>query len=92
VLHRALDTLAVEHAAAGRTAHFAALKPWLTGDRPDLSQAEAAAGLEISEGAFKVSLHRLRRRFRDQVKREIAATLAHPGDAEDELQSLLQAL
>jgi RNA polymerase sigma factor (sigma-70 family) len=92
VLNRALDTLAEEHGVAGRIAHFAALKPWLAGDRPDLSQAEAAAGLKISEGAFKVSLHRLRHRFRDQVKREIAATLAHPGDAEDELQSLLRAL
>lgn len=92
VVSRALDSLAAEHAAAGRSDQFAALAPWLTGDRPELSQAETAAQLGLTEGALKVALHRLRRRFRDQVKHEIALTLSHPGDAEDELRSLLRAL
>jgi len=92
VVDRSLNGLAAEQAAAGKADQFTALKPWLTGDRPDLSQAATAARLGISEGALKVALHRLRRRFRDQVKTEIAATLDHAGDAEDELQSLLRAL
>lgn len=92
VVDRALNTLAADHAAIGRAEHFTALKPWLTGDRPDLSQAATASQLGVSEGALKVALHRLRHRFRDQVKSEIAATLTHPGDAEDELHSLLRAL
>jgi len=92
LIARALDSLAAEYDAAGKTNHFSLLKPWLTGDRPDLSQAETASHLGLSEAALKVSLHRLRRRFRDEVKHHIAATLEHPGDAQDELQSLLRAL
>ena len=92
VVSRALDSLAAEHAAAGRADQFAALAPWLTGDRPELSQAETAAHLGLTEGALKVALHRLRRRFREHVKHEIALTLSHPGEAEDELRSLLRAL
>lgn len=92
VVNRALNALAAEHAEAGKTEHFTALKPWLTGDRPDLSQAETAATLGVTEGALKVALHRLRHRFRAEVKMQIAATLDHPGDAEDELHSLLRAL
>ena len=92
VLDRALNTLAAEHQAAGTSHHFEQLKPWLTGDQPELSQAEIASRLGITENALKVSLHRLRKRFRTQVAREIAATLAHPADAEHELQALLAAV
>jgi RNA polymerase sigma-70 factor (ECF subfamily) len=92
LLARALDTLAAEHSAAGKADQFTLLKPWLTGDRPELSQSETAARLGVSETALKVALHRLRHRFRDQVKHEVAATLAHAGDAAEELQSLLRAV
>jgi RNA polymerase sigma-70 factor (ECF subfamily) len=92
LISRALDVLAAEYEAAGKADHFALLKPWLTGDRPELSQAETARQLGQSEAALKVSLHRLRHRFRDEIKRHIATTLEHPGDAQDELQSLLRSL
>jgi RNA polymerase sigma-70 factor (ECF subfamily) len=92
VLGRALATLAEEHKAAGRPEHFDALKPWLNGDPETLSQADAAHQLGMSEGAVAVAIHRLRRRFREVVKGEIARTLHDPAQVGDELACLVAAL
>ncbi len=85
LIDRALDALAAEHLAAGRAEHFQALKPWLTGDTESLSQAEAARRLGLSEGAVKVAVHRLRRRFRELLKAEILRTVNSRTEAEEEL-------
>jgi RNA polymerase sigma factor (sigma-70 family) len=92
VLDRALAALAQEHAVAGESAKFDALKPWLTGDTEKLSQAQVAAQLKMNEGAVKVAVHRLRRRFRELVKAEIAQTVGDPAQVPAEMQSLLAAL
>jgi RNA polymerase sigma factor (sigma-70 family) len=92
LLDRALMTLAQEQKAAGKSRHFDALKPWLTGDLETLSQAEAARQLRLSEGAVTVAIHRLRRRFREVVKGEIARTLNDPAQVGDELACLIAAL
>jgi RNA polymerase sigma factor (sigma-70 family) len=92
VLGHALATLAEEFKAAGRSVHFETLKPWLTGDAETLSQAEAGRRLGMSEGAVTVAIHRLRRRFRELVKGEIARTLHDPGQVSDELACLVAAL
>ncbi len=92
LLDRALVSLAAEMAAGGKAAHFDTLKPWLTGDAAGLSQAEAAAQLGMNEGAVKVAVHRLRRRFREAVKTEIAQTLADAREVETELRHLLAAI
>jgi len=92
LLDRALSSLDEEMRAEGKADLFAVLKPWLTGDRAPQSQAEAAAQLGLSEGAVKVAVHRLRRRFREMVVTEIAATLDPTASAEEELRHLLAAL
>ena len=92
LLGRALAKLAEEHEAAGRREHFDALKPWLTGDQGTASQADAAKQLGLSEGAVTVAIHRLRRRFREVVKGEIARTLHDPAQVADELACLVAAL
>ncbi len=92
LLDRAVATLAAEHKAAGKSEQFDALKPWLTGDAQDLSQADAARCLGMNQGAVKVAIHRLRRRFRELVKAELAHTLRHPSEVDDELSCLLEAL
>jgi RNA polymerase sigma factor (sigma-70 family) len=92
VLDRALAALAKEHESAGKLDHFRALKPWLTGETSGLSQADAAAALNLNEGAIKVAIHRLRRRFRDLVKSEIAHTLRDPAQTDHELACLMAAL
>src|ERR1035437_6965903 len=77
VLDRALAALTAEHRATGKADQFEALKPWLTGDTENLSQAEAARALDVNEGAVKVAIHRLRKRFRELVKSEIARTVGY---------------
>lgn len=92
VLDRAMARLLQEQKDAGREAQFAVLKQWLTGDAESLSQAGAAAKLGMNEGAVKVAIHRLRKRFRDLVKAEIAQTLDDPREMADELRYLLEVL
>jgi RNA polymerase sigma factor (sigma-70 family) len=92
ILDRALAALAAEHQAAGKADHFEALKPWLTGDSENLSQAAVARRLDMNEGAVKVAIHRLRKRFRELVKTEIAQTVGDGGDVQTELNYLLEVL
>jgi len=92
VLERALDRVRDEYRRAGRGALFGALEARLIdapGGRP---YAELAAELDLTEGAFKVAVHRARRRFREELRREIAETLADPADVDDELRDLFEAL
>lgn len=94
ILDRALTQIADEHKTENKQQQFETLKPWLTGDTENLSQAEAARALNINESTAKVAIHRLRRRFRDHVKTEIAATLPEPEPAlvADELSYLVSTL
>jgi RNA polymerase sigma-70 factor (ECF subfamily) len=94
VLARALTAVERELSDAGHRHELEVLKPWLTGDGDGYSQsqADAARELNMSEGAVKVAIHRLRRRFRDAVRREIASTLNNAADVPSEMQHLLAAL
>jgi RNA polymerase sigma-70 factor (ECF subfamily) len=92
LLDRTLAALAREHQSTGKSDRFDVLKPWLTGDAENTSQADAAARLGLNEGAVKVAIHRLRRRFRQLIKDEIRQTVSDPAHVEQELQCLLQAL
>lgn len=90
VLELALSSIATEHEQHGKSAQFQLLKPWLTGDAGELSQAEVASRLGMNEGAVKVAIHRLRRRFRDLVKAEISQTVSTEQDAREELRHLIE--
>jgi RNA polymerase sigma-70 factor (ECF subfamily) len=57
-----------------------------------MSQAGAAGRLGLSEGAVKVGIHRLRKRFREAVRAEISQTLRDPSLVDEELQHLIAAL
>jgi RNA polymerase sigma factor (sigma-70 family) len=89
---RALDLLAGESAAAGKTEQFEALKPWLLGQVDSLSQADAAQQLDLTEGAVKVAIHRLRKRFRELIKAEISQTVPEPKQVQEELRYLVEVL
>ena len=84
--------LADEFAAAGKPEQFETLKPWLLGDIGTLSQADAAKQLGMTEGAAKVAIHRLRRRFRALVKAEIARTVGDAAQVQEELRYLVEVL
>lgn len=91
VVTRALAVVEGDYAGAGRSELFERLKPALTGgDLP--AQASLARELGLTEGALKVAIHRLRRRFREAVKAEIASTLPEAGDADEELRYLVEVL
>ena len=83
---------ASEHAEAGQVNQLEVLKPWLTGDSGDFSQREAAVRLGLNEGAVKVAVHRLRKRFRELVKSEIASTTDDPAQVQDELRYLIEVM
>jgi RNA polymerase sigma-70 factor (ECF subfamily) len=86
VMNRAVAALAAEHQSE-RAVQFEALRPWLMGDYA-ASHAETAQALGMNEGAVKVAVHRLRKRFRELLRQEIAHTLTNEADLEDELRYL----
>lgn len=88
----ALDLLAEESAKAGKAEQFEVLKPWLLGQVDSLSQADAAQQLDLTEGAVKVAIHRLRKRFRELIKAEISQTVPEPGQVQEELRYLVEVL
>lgn len=92
VMARVLQVLGVEFSSAGKANQFDTLKPWLMGETPAMSQADAAKQLGLSEGAVKVVIHRLRKRFREAVRTEISQTLRDPSLVDEELQHLIAAL
>jgi RNA polymerase sigma factor (sigma-70 family) len=89
---RAMTLLEKEFAEGGKTLQFDTLKHWLTGEPPSISQAEAAQKLGLSEGAVKVIIHRLRKRFRTAVRTEIVQTVHDPSLVDEELRHLITAL
>lgn len=80
-----------EYERAGRLDWLAQLKPLATGD-PDSSYEEAARVLQISIGAARTAVYRLRLRFRELIRAEIAQTVADPADIDDEVRRLFDAL
>ncbi|MEO5960742.1 MAG: sigma-70 family RNA polymerase sigma factor [Opitutaceae bacterium] len=92
LLGEVLAKLEREYDAAGKARHFAVLKPALTGPRDTQPYAQLAAELGTSEGAIKIAVHRLRRRYRQLLEMEIAHTVATPEDAAAELNYLFRAL
>ena len=92
VLARAMESLAAECAAQGKSALLDQLRPWLLGEADYGGQAAVAESLGLSPAAMKVAVHRMRQRFRQCVKAEIAGTLNDAAAVEDEMRSLLSAL
>ncbi len=92
VVARAVSALSAECSAAEKATQFQRLKPWLLGEVEAVSQAEAARELGLTEGAVKVMIHRLRKRFRELVKREIGHTVDDPARVQEELQYLVEVL
>ena len=88
VLHRLRD----EYARDGKENLFEQLKPTLTEASRSVRYADIAAQLGTSEGAVKVAVHRLRQRYREVLRAEIADTVASPGEVEDEIRNLFAAL
>ena len=91
LLEQVIARLRAECAAEGRGKVFEQLKPFLTMGKSDMPYAQAAASLGLNEGAARVAVHRLRKRYRELLRQEIAQTLADPANIEEELRALFQA-
>ena len=92
LLERVLERLAAEMERAGRSALFDRLKPVLLGESQAPAYADVAGQLALTEGAVKVAAHRLRARYRELLRDEIGETVADPGEIDDEIRELFQAL
>jgi len=91
LLAKVIDRLQTECAAEGKAKLFDQLKLFLTAGRAETAQRETAKSLGIEEGAVRVAVHRLRKRFRQLLRDEIANTLADPAMVDDEMRALFVA-
>lgn len=92
LLGNVFETLEAASRAEGNAKNFELLKPCLTADSSRLPYTEIALKLQTTEGAARVAVHRLRKRYRHLLTEEIARTLSPTGSVEEEMQSLLSAL
>ena len=92
LLERVFENLRQEYEAEGKAAQFGELQGCLTQARAAVPYAEVGARLGLSEGALRVTVHRLRQRYRDLLRAEIADTVSGPGEVEEELRDLFRVL
>ncbi len=91
LLERVVTRLRDDTVAADKRREFDLLKPFLTMGKGAVPYADAALALGVSEGTARVAVHRLRRRYRELLREEIAQTLADASQVQEELQALFSA-
>jgi DNA-directed RNA polymerase specialized sigma24 family protein len=92
VLERALNQLNTEMSAAGKSGQFELLKTFLTADSPEGRQEGLAQKLGVADSSVAVMVHRLRQRYRELVRAEVAHTVSSPTELEEEMRHLFQML
>jgi RNA polymerase sigma factor (sigma-70 family) len=92
LLDRTLLALRMEHETTGKLPLFDALKVFLTGETGAPPLRQVADQLGMTEGAIKVAVHRLRQKYREALRSEIAQTIATEEDVDTELSVLRAAL
>jgi RNA polymerase sigma-70 factor (ECF subfamily) len=91
VIDRAMRRLGEDAGRRGRLEQFERLKEFLTGAGADTYLA-ASSDLATTEDAVKVAVHRLRRRYGEMLRREVAETVADPAQVDDEIRYLLEVI
>lgn len=92
LLEKSMNSLRREYSDSGRKEVFESLAGILSGDKSDNRYGELGDRLGMSEGAVKVAAHRLRQRYGEMVRAEIASTVSRPEQVDEELRELLAAL
>lgn len=92
VIERSLDRLQAQFAERGKRDHFEEMKAVLMLEKGSIDYATLAARMNMTEGATRVAVHRLRKNFRNLFRHEVALTLQEGEDLEDELQHLARVL
>ena len=92
LLDRARQLLRDEFVAAGKESRFVCLEQYLPGGQSGSTQAELAQTLGINENALKQEVHRMKRRFGELLRAEVAHTVAHPDEVAEELRYLIDVI
>jgi RNA polymerase sigma factor (sigma-70 family) len=92
LLERVMTRLQEEYASRNKAELFQQCKPCLVGAAETPSSSELAERLSMSEAALRVAVHRLRQRYRELLRAEVAQTVEHPDEVDAELQHLRAAL
>ncbi len=92
LLAEATTRLEREYAQSGKVNELHELKPYLTAGRGTIPYATIAAALQTSEGAARVALHRLRKRFRNLFQEAVAETISAQEDLDQEVRYVLEVL
>lgn len=92
LIEQVLTVLGREYVTVEKRRLFEGLKGFLWGDKSSLSYADLGQQLALSEGAVKVAVHRLRQRFRELLRVEVAHTVLHPDEIDGELRHLIAVL
>jgi RNA polymerase sigma-70 factor (ECF subfamily) len=92
VLDTVLNRLRQEMEVAKEQARFEILKPFLASETQVPSGAEIASRLGVSESAAYSAVHRLRQRYRELLREEIAQTVGSPDEVQEELRYLIRVL
>ena len=85
-------TLTSEMTDVGKARQLEALRPALLGGPERTAYAEIAAALGVSEEVVRALAHRLRRRYRELIREEVARTVYVPADVDGEIRSLITSL
>lgn len=92
MLNRAVQRLQDDAASRGKAAAFDAMRPFLNTDGDHAAYEAAALPLEMNAGSFKVAVHRLRGKFRDAIRMEVAEAQAQEADVDEEIGYLMTVL
>jgi DNA-directed RNA polymerase specialized sigma24 family protein len=92
VLERALARLREEMVAADKSGHFESLKKFLTADAAGCDYGGVARELGVADASVPVLVHRLRQRYRQLVRAEVAQTVSSPAELEEEMRHLFDVL
>ena len=92
IVETAMSALHAEAKHRGDQQEFEVLRPWLVPSEDRALASSSARSLDMTDGAFKVAVHRLRKRFRQLVMDQIASSLDGPEALQEELDYLIQAL
>jgi RNA polymerase sigma-70 factor (ECF subfamily) len=92
LLGQALDQLKAEYDDAGKTTEFECLKEYLAAERGAIPYRDIASVLSMNDGAARVAVHRMRKRFRERFRAAVAGTVSNPDEVEDELRHVVRML
>ena len=92
ILGRVLKRLTGEYLKADKSLLFETLSPYLSSSAEAVPRKEIAETLKLSAAAIGMSIHRMRRRYGELLREEVASTLQDPADVDDEIQLLLQVM